>query len=286
MCPEGIDKENFSLTKDLHTMICCLQPFILENINDKIKQSLELTNSQISLPSERAKRYASIITNNIESEIDTFSLYQKTAKMLFRKLADILRGIMPTGQFKYLKDAVGINRNPKQYIHLYKSIPSLLDIIKVSLIHQIIYTGSKLKKRMGEVSLSAKWDKIFQNDVILTSKLHAAYTIGSIFYEQVLSLSLSKGLKNSLLRLCKVYLCSTILKYCSNVILHANLHSQTLINIRIWHDKLISRVKNQIPNLIAFAEPLYKLSNDNFARTLDKNLKKKRGLIITEEHSK
>lgn len=49
-----------------------------------------------------------IVTTNIVNETDTFDLYQKMAKVIFRNLADLFRGRIPTGQFSYLTDALAI----------------------------------------------------------------------------------------------------------------------------------------------------------------------------------
>ena len=183
------------------------------------------------------------------------------ANVIFRKLSDLFRGIVPTGQYAYLRDALNLNKNKGKKLTFWKTIPSLLQILETALLHQVGYTATKLKNRLEGATLSDKWNSIYQNDVVLTSKLHAAYTIGTIFYEQILTQEMPHGLRNSMLRLCKIYLWSMIFKYGSDILLHGNLDCQALIDLRSWYDKLVSKTRDQTLELIECVDPLHQFGN-------------------------
>lgn len=150
--------------------------------------------------------------------------FQDTTKYIFKKLSKILIGSEITGFFSYLQDFLQFIENPPK-IRFRKSVESLLDIIKASLLFQIKETGNLLKKK-SDYTMDEKWNKVYFLEVNKTAKLNAVYLNSKIFFDQIQEMKVSDGLYNSLLRLCRIYCCRMVLTYCDNIILTGTLESK------------------------------------------------------------
>ena len=148
---------------------------------------------------------------NVTLEGDGYVLYQQTTKDIFKRLTQILKGKEVTGVFSYLNDFMDFIQEPPK-IRFLKSIPTLISIIRASLLYQIMLTGNFLRKD-NNLSFDEKWNKLYLTDIIRTARLNAVYFTAKTFYEQIDEQRLSEGLYNTMNRLCKIFCCQMILKY-------------------------------------------------------------------------
>ena len=140
---------------------------------------------------------------NVTLEGDGFVLYQQTTKDILKRLAQMLKGKQPSGVYSYLNDILEFTQEPPK-LKFEFNIKSLIDIIKASLLTQIVKTGELLQQKNG-ASMDHKWNKIYLLEVVNTARLNAIYITAKTFYDELIKAGLSDGLTNSLLSLCKIF---------------------------------------------------------------------------------
>ena len=84
---------------------------------------------------------------NVTLEGDGFVLYQQTTKDILKQLAQMLKSKQPSGVYSYLNDILEFTQEPPK-LKFEFNIKSLIDIIKASLLTQIVKTGELLKEKM------------------------------------------------------------------------------------------------------------------------------------------
>lgn len=139
---------------------------------------------------------------NVTLEGDGYVLYQQTTKDIMKRLTQMMKGKTPEGVFSYLNDFLTVIQEPPK-IKFIKSVPCLLEILKVSLLNQILKTGNLLKKT--NASLDHKWNKLYLLEIVNTAKLNAIYISSKCFLDGIEGSNLSEGLYNSLLRMLKIF---------------------------------------------------------------------------------
>lgn len=139
---------------------------------------------------------------NVTLEGDGYVLYQQTTKDIMKRLTQMMKGKTPEGVFSYLNDFLTVIQEPPK-IKFIKSVPCLLEILKVSLLNQILKTGNLLKKT--NASLDHKWNKLYLLEIVNTAKLNAIYISAKCFLDGIEGSNLSEGLYNSLLRMLKIF---------------------------------------------------------------------------------
>lgn len=175
-------------------------------------------------------------------------LYQQTTKDIFKRLTKILKGKEVTGVFSYLNDFLTFVQEPPK-IKFTKSIPTLISIIKASLLHQIMLTGNLLRKD-NNLSFDEKWNKAYLTDIIRTARLNAVYFTAKTFYEQIDEHKLSEGLYNTMSRLCQIFCCQMILKYCEIAILNDVIDADDLFEINNWMQEMVDDSTSQLLDLV------------------------------------
>lgn len=153
-----------------------------------------------------AKSKLKNLWNQIEVSSSKFSLkgksyvyLQQTTKYIFKKLSKAMLGSEVTGIFSYLQEFLSFVQNPPK-IRLHKTVDSLLDIIKASLLMQIKSTGNSLKKQNG-LTLDEKWNITYQLEILKTAKLNAVYLTAKMFFDQVERCKLSDQLYKCMVKL-------------------------------------------------------------------------------------
>jgi len=185
--------------KDFHPILCCFKGFFMYEVLDISKEIRETCGAHGYLDASNLTNQIEIWSPNVTLEGDGYVLSQQTTKDIFKRLAKLMKGEEITGRFSYLNDFLNIIQDPPK-IKFTRSVETMLEIIKYSLIHQIMVTGSNLRKK-NNMSLDEKWNKAYLMDIIHTAWLNAIYISCSIFYEQIQTAELSDGLYNTLLRL-------------------------------------------------------------------------------------
>lgn len=239
---------NLNYTKDLHSQVSCLKGFFMAEIFECMKFARECCGAHGYSDFGNIANQIEIWAPNVTLEGDEYVLYQQTTKDIFKRLTKMFKGEQPVGAYSYLNDFLDFMQEPPK-IKYTRSVDSLVEILKVSLLHQIMTTGNKLKAKDGK-SFDEKWNKVYLMDVVKTARLNAIYMIATLFKDQIQALELSTGLYNTLERLLKIFCCKMILRFSENVILNENLDSKALFDIDNWMKDLIDESSPQLLDLV------------------------------------
>jgi hypothetical protein len=229
--------------KDFHPILSSFKGFYMDEVFDIFKNLRELCGAHGYLDAANLTNQIEIWSPNTTLEGDGYVLWQQTTKDIFKRLGKMMKGNEIEGLFTYMNDFLSvIQDSPK--LNYTRSMDSLIEIMKMSLLHQIMVTGNNLRKNDG-VSVDIKWNKLYLLDIVKTAKLNAIYMSCKIFYEEVRDINISKGLKNTLLLLCKIHSCELVLKYCENIMLMEAVDGSVLLDISNWNDELQSHFTDQ-----------------------------------------
>lgn len=197
---------------------------------------------------------------HVTLEGDSVVMFQQTARDIFKHLARVISGRPAKRDFRYLNDINTIVGEKLANTDV-TDIEVLLNIIKASLLYQIIKT-SKALKHNENISYQTKWNKLYLLDIVKCSKLHSVYQTALINYEEIMVSNLSEGLQSNLMTLCKIYACDSLLRYSEEALINNYIGSDILFKVESYMYDLFADIR---PHLAAMIEGAHIEGRDYFS---------------------
>jgi alkylation response protein AidB-like acyl-CoA dehydrogenase len=225
------NKNKFTKMKDLHSLLCALKAYYMEEILQQVYTMRELTGGHGYLSVNEITEILEMISPNVTLEGDACVMYQQTAKDIFKSVGKLMTGQKVKGTYEYLQD-IGDYMGAKLEDKDIHDLDTLIDILKASTIYQVIKVGNDLRVK-DDIPFDTKWNKIHLSEIIKTSMLHAIYLTAAECLKGVESFGISSGLKNNILHLCKIYCTDNIIKHGDMALLNGYITAAQMIEVHV-----------------------------------------------------
>ena len=200
----------------MHSLLSCMKAFITEDTLAYLKMIRELCGANGFLQNSNLPYIVDAVSPLVTLEGDNYVMYQQTARIIVKQVADVARGKKVKGYLEYINDILSNNKHG-----LHKFNPNnrdqLLDILKANALYYI--SRSIVYMKDDKHSFDAKLNNIYQNDFVKLAQAHAVYLLCTEFAHGIENAKISQNLKTHLNRLCNIQCANMILKYGDGAIL-------------------------------------------------------------------
>lgn len=240
-------KNNFKKLKDLHCLLSCMKAYVTEDTLQHLKTIRELCGAQGFIRTSYLPELIDLTSPYVTLEGDNYVMYQQTAKIIVKAVADVARGKKATGHLEYLNDIAGFG---KQTLHKFDPTDrqQLLDMLKANALYHV--SRAMLFLRDDKDSFETKWNQVYQNDVVKLAQAHAAYLVCLEFARNVQTAAVSANLRTHLDRLCSVHIATTILKYADGAVLSKFAKAKHLAMVEEYMYNQIALFRPQLLNVL------------------------------------
>lgn len=148
MIDEIKNKNKFKVMKDLHSFLCALKAYYMEECLIRVKDIRECMGGHGYLNVNEVTELIDMMAPNVTLEGDGCVMYQQTAKDIFKSVGRMVKGKKIKGSYEYLME-MGEHLDATIGDKDLTDLKVLIEIIKVATIHQIIKVGNKLRKKVS-----------------------------------------------------------------------------------------------------------------------------------------
>ena len=230
---EEINKKNeFKIMKDLHSVLCAIKAYYMEETLRQLKVDMELMGAHGQMQINEISEMVEMCSPNVTLEGDGCVMHQQTAKDIFKSMGKITSGKEVSETYSYLQDFPDyIDAKLEDDV---KDSKNLLEILKANVIYQVLLLGEELRKE-SDASFDERWNKLHLNEIVKTSLLHAIYVTAKCCLEGIEANNFSPKLKEKIVLCSKIYLTESILRYGDVALLHNFISSSQMFEIKVYN---------------------------------------------------
>ncbi|CAI2386617.1 unnamed protein product [Moneuplotes crassus] len=247
-------KKEFGLMKALHSVLCALKAYYMEESVYYIKELRELMGGHGYLQVNGITELLESVSPNVTLEGDGCVMHQQTARDIFKNFQKAFMDDGPLLEgYSYLKDS--FEYMDKKITGDIKDLSTLMEILKANAFIQAAKVAEKLGKSTEE-SFDSKWNKTHLSEIVKTSLLHAIYTSAVNCYEGLNLYGFSPKLRGVMEICLRLYITTNIIRYGDAAYLHGTISADQLMQAKDYHSELIENLKPHMTALIECVTPV------------------------------